>query len=67
MINDNSLYIAMHFDRLSDELLEKTYGKINDEELSILERRLIAGEITKEEVINMKEDLKVDILNCFKN
>ena len=48
----------MHFDRLSDELLEKTYGKINDEELSILERRLIAGEITKEEFNKMKEDLK---------
>ena len=28
MINpDNSLYIAMHLDRLSDELLSGTYGK----------------------------------------
>lgn len=58
MINDNSSYLAMHFDRLSDELLEKTYGKIHDEELSILERRLISGEITKEEFNKMKEDLK---------
>jgi uncharacterized membrane protein len=58
MINDNSLYIAMHFDRLSDELLKKTYGKINDEQLSNLERRLISGEITKEEFNKMKEDLK---------
>ena len=58
MINDNSLYLAMHFDRLGDELLEKTYGKIHDEKLSILERRLISGEITKEEFNKMKEDLK---------
>ena len=58
MINDNSLYLAMHFDRLGDELLEKTYGKIHDEELSILERKLISGEITKEEFNKMKEDLK---------
>ncbi|MDF2422319.1 MAG: SHOCT domain-containing protein [Nitrosopumilus sp.] len=58
MISDNSLYIAMHFDRLSNELLEKTYGKTNDEQLSNLERRLISGEITKEEFNKMKEDLK---------
>jgi len=58
MINDNSLYITMHFDRLSDELLKKTYGKINDEQLSNLERRLISGEITQEEFNKMKEDLK---------
>ena len=58
MISDNSLYIAMHFDRLSNELLETTYGKINDEQLSNLERRLISGEITKEEFNKMKEDLK---------
>ena len=58
MINDNSLYLTMHFDRLGDELLEKTYGKIHDEKLSILERRLISGEITKEEFNKMKEDLK---------
>ena len=57
MINDNSLYITMHFDRLSDELLKKTYGKINDEQLSNLERRLISGEITQEEFNKMKEDL----------
>ena len=58
MINDNSSYITMHFDRLSDELLKKTYGKINDEQLSNLERRLISGEITQEEFNKMKEDLK---------
>ena len=58
MINDNSLYITMHFDRLSEELLKKTYGKINDEQLSNLERRLISGEITQEEFNKMKEDLK---------
>jgi hypothetical protein len=27
MINPNSWYIAMHLDRLSDELLSGTYGK----------------------------------------
>ena len=27
MVNPNSWYIAMHLDRLSDELLSGTYGK----------------------------------------
>ena len=27
MVNPNSWYIAMHLDRLNDELLQDTYGK----------------------------------------
>ncbi len=57
MINDNSRYLAMHFDRLNEEFLENMFRKHNDEQLNILERRLISGEITKGEFDKMKEDL----------
>jgi len=33
------------------------FGKHDDEQLNILERRLISGEITKGEFDKMKEDL----------
>jgi hypothetical protein len=57
MINDNSRYLAMHFDRLNEEFLEIMFGKHDDEQLNILERRLISGEITKGEFDKMKENL----------
>ena len=57
MINDNSRYLAMHFDRLNEEFLENMFGKHDDEQLNILERRLISGKITKGEFDKMKEDL----------
>jgi hypothetical protein len=31
MVNPNSWYIAMHLDRLSDELISDTYGKQEEE------------------------------------
>ena len=31
MINDNSQYIAMHLDRLNEELISDTYGKQSEE------------------------------------
>jgi len=31
VVNPNSWYIAMHLDRLSDELLSGTYGKQEEE------------------------------------
>ena len=57
MINDNSRYLALHFDRLNEEFLETMFGKHDDEQLNILERRLVSGEITKGEFDKMKEDL----------
>ena len=57
MINDNSRYLALHFDRLNEEFLENMFGKPDDEQLNILERRLVSGEITKGEFDKMKEDL----------
>jgi uncharacterized membrane protein len=57
MINDNSRYLALHFDRLNEEFLENMFGKHDDEQLNILERRLVSGEITKGEFDKMKEDL----------
>jgi hypothetical protein len=57
MINDNSRYLALHFDRLNEELLENMFGKHDDEQLNILERRLVSGEITKGEFDKMKNDL----------
>ena len=47
----------MHFDRLNEEFLENMFGKHDDEQLNILERRLVSGEITKGEFDKMKEDL----------
>ena len=32
MIDDNSRYIAMHLDRLNEELINDTYGKREEDE-----------------------------------
>jgi hypothetical protein len=57
MINDNSRYLALHFDRLNEEFLENMFGKHDDGRLNILERKLVSGEITKGEFDKMKENL----------
>ena len=56
MVNPNSWYISMHFDRLNQELLENMYEK-HDDPLTVLKKRLEKGEITKEEFDRMKNDL----------
>lgn len=56
MVNPNSWYLAMHFDRLNQELLENMYEK-HDDPLTVLKKRLAKGEITKEEFDRMKNDL----------
>ena len=57
MVNPNSWYVAMHYDRLNEELLENTYGKRIVDPLDVLKKRLAKGEITKEEFDRMKNDL----------
>jgi hypothetical protein len=50
VINSNSEYIAMHLDRLSEELIYNTYGKRDDEELEKKKRR------KSDTIINTAED-----------
>lgn len=39
MVNPNAWYIAMHLDRLSEELITNTYGKQEDAEIKKKKRK----------------------------
>lgn len=39
MINPNSWYIAMHLDRLNEELITEMYGKQDEEEVQKKKRK----------------------------
>jgi hypothetical protein len=54
MINDNSDYIRMHLDRLSDELIDGTYGK-REEELKKKKQKT-----SNIDIINTYDDQKKD-------
>jgi len=59
MISDNSRYIAMHFDRLNEELINGTYGKRVEEELQKKKQKTNSDiQINNVDNDEIKEDLK---------
>jgi hypothetical protein len=54
MVNPNSWYIAMHLDRLSDELISGTYGK-QEEELQKKKKK------KKPNIENIDDDQKKEV------
>jgi hypothetical protein len=59
MINDNSRYIAMHLDRLNEELINDTYGKREEDESQKKKQKTNSGiQINNADNDEIKEDSK---------
>jgi hypothetical protein len=57
MINPNSWYIAMHLDRLNEELLSDTYGKQEEEFLKKKRKTKSPIKINSSDDDQKKDDL----------